>query len=137
MLPLFIFFVLTWKFFISNNYFYYRIKPLSTDNLNRVNPFKKLNYILFIKWNFSTVIMLVCIIFLFKSESLNFFWNHLSFNNFKFWFFFILIFLSGLLFAYFGILSRNNLPHSIDFFFALSNLVIFIPLIFISNTFYT
>jgi hypothetical protein len=136
-MPLFLFFILTWRFFISNNFFYYRIKPLSTDIINKTTPFKKLNYVVFLKWNLINLWMLSLSIFIIKSDSINFFWNHLTFNNFKFWCFFIFIFINSLLFFYFKIITKNNIPQSIDFFFALVNLSVFTPLIFASNTFYT
>lgn len=47
--PLFLFFLITWRFFIVNNFFYYRIKPLAFDTINKTTPFKKLNYLIFIK----------------------------------------------------------------------------------------
>lgn len=137
MTPLFLFFLLTWRFFISNNFFYYRVKPLSSDLINKTTPFKKLNYIVFIKWNLINLWMLTLVIFLMRSDSVNFFWNHLTFNNFKFWCFFIFILISSLLFNYFRIITKNNLPQSIDFFFVLVNLSVISPLIFSSNTFYT
>lgn len=136
-MPLFLFFLLTWRFFITNNFFYYRIKPLASDVINKTSPFKKLNYIVFIKWNLINLWFLSFSVFLIKSDSINFFWNHLTFNNFKFWCFFFFIFMNLILFWYFKIITRNNLPQSIDFFFVLINLSIFAPLIFASNTFYT
>lgn len=136
-LPIFIMFLSLWRFFISNNYFYYRVKPLSTDLINKTTFFKKLNYSIFIKWNLTLLFLYFLFNFNLKSESVVFFWNHLILTNFKFWLFFILFFISLILYFFFKEVTKNNLPHSIDFFFALANLSIFIPLIFYTNTLYT
>ena len=136
-LPLTLFFFNIWKFFISNNYFYYRVKPLSIDKINKTDFFKKLKYGVLIKWNLLALVFFFGCGLAIKSDSLNFFWNHFVFTNFRFWFFIALLLINFLGFFFFKIIAKNNLPHSVDFFFALINLASFMPIIFSCNTFFT
>jgi hypothetical protein len=137
LLPIFIFFVLTWVFFILNNFFYYSVKPLQIDKINKTHFYKKLDYTIFLKWNIICTLFLVVVMFLFKSESLTFFWNHLNLNNFKMWVIFFLIIVNLFVFIFLKIVTRSNVPHSIDFFFVIANLGAFLPILFCVNSLYT
>ena len=136
-LPLTCFFANIWKFFISNNYFYYRVKPSSFDKINKTSFFKKLKYSTFVKWNLIILCAFFICIHSFRNESFSFFWNHLAVNNFKFWCYFTLFFLSGCGYFFVKVISNSNSPQSIDFYFSISNLTAFIPLIYYSNTLFT
>lgn len=136
-LPTMVFFTSVWKIFVTNNFFFYRTKPQATDKLKNTNPFKKLKNHIFIKWLIVTNIMLLPVVFLFKYTSFVFFWNHLSFNNFKFWVFFSLIAVGLLLSIFLRSFSLNRIPTPIDFFFAIGNLCIIIPNLYSVNTLYS
>lgn len=135
--PLTLLYINFWKFFIGNNYFYYRIKPLSFDKINKTNFFKKLKYTVFIRLGLVFFILYFIFLSSFLTESLSFFWNHLKFDNFKIWFFYSLFFINMVGFFFLKTVFKNKIPQSIDFFFSIINLVCIIPLLFISNTFFT
>ena len=136
-IPSFIFFISAWCFFILNNFFYYRVKPLSNDKINKTSFFKKLDYTIFLKWNIICSMLLTILILTFRSESFTFFWSHLYVNNFKFWLFFFLVVINISVFIFLKIIMKSNVPHSIDFFFVIANLGVFLPILFCVNSLYT
>jgi len=136
-LPSFVLFGAIWKIFLNNNFFYYRTRPLASDKLNQVTVFKKLNYSIFLKWNLVALMLYLVVIWMFKSSSFVFFWNHLSCTNFKFWIFFVLVFISLGFTFFLKIFSYAKTPASIDFFFAISNLTAILPILFYVNTLYS
>ncbi len=136
-LPVFVLIGSIWKIFINNNFFYYRSKPISSDLLNKVTVFKKLNYSVFIRWTLAAYILYFCSIYIYKQSSFIFFWNHLSCNNFKFWIFTVLVLISFFFIIFLKFFSGAKTPISIDFLFAISNLSAVLPLFFYVNTLYS
>ena len=131
------FFISIWKIFINNNFFYYRVRPLHTDKVKNTNSFKKLKYSIFLKWMLSVVVLFLISVYMFRYSSFVFFWNHMSCNNFKYWFFFLLVCLNLITFIYLRLFSYNKVTTSIDFFFAIANLTAALPLLYFVNTFYS
>lgn len=131
------FFVAIWKIFINNNFFYYRIKPMSTDRLNKTNPFKKLKYTIFLKWMLSITFLFILCLSCFRYTSFFFFWNHLVLTNARYNIIYFLVIVGFLLMLYLKFFSASRQPASIDFFFAVANLTAAIPLLYMVNTLYS
>jgi len=75
--------------------------------------------------------------FLFRSDFTIFWFNHLRVNNFILNIIIIIIFLSLLLNFFVKFLKNSNINYNVDYFSSIFNLIIFIPIMFLSNTLYT
>lgn len=132
-----IFFISIWISFIKNNFYYVRINPGSSDILKNSNFLKKINY------NFYTIFFIYIytnyIIYnnFFKFDFFINWFNHFKLNNFILNLIFIIIIINCLVFFLIKLYKNKNINFNIDYFFALFNLSLFIPLMYISNTIYT
>jgi hypothetical protein len=136
-LPVLVFLTAIWKIFINTNFFYHRLKPTQLDRVKRVFPFKKLNYVVFLKWVLVVIMFFILLLLTWHTTSHTFLWNHLSCSNFKYWMFFLLVFCGLIFFTYLRFVAYANVPVSIDFCFALANLIAIIPIIYYINTLYS
>lgn len=130
-------FIFIWFFFVKNNFYYVRISPGSQDVLKNSNFLKKLNYSFFL--NFFIFLFFYFFIFLFvsKYDFILTWFLHLKLNNFLinliFLVFLINIFLLNIIKYY----KNKNINFNIDYFFALFNICLFIPIMYLSNTVFT
>ena len=136
-LPNLLIFSAFWSFFLKNNFFSVRVNPASNDILKNSKFLKKVHYIFFLNWNFINYFFFFVFIFLFKSDYTVFWFNHLRVNNFILNLLVIIIFLSLLLNFFVKFLKNSNINYNVDYFSSIFNLIIFIPIMFLSNTLYT
>lgn len=136
-LPFFIFLLFFWIFFIRNNFLSVRINPSSSDVLKNSKVLKKVHHSFFINWVCSNFIIFIIFVYFIKLDFLNFWFNHLKISNFCLNIILLIIFLFFFFFKILSFINNNNINFNMDYFSSLSNLFIFIPLIFLSNTMYT
>ena len=90
-----------------------------------------------LNWTIINFFFFLIFIYTVKLDFYNFWFNHLKINNFNL----NIIFLISILSVFFLILSNliknSNINYNIDYFSSIANLIIFIPIIFLSNTMYT
>lgn len=126
-----------WFFFIKNNFYYVRINPGVSDILKNSNFLKKLNYNFFTIYFSVLYIVMLIYIFFFKFDFTLYWFNHLKLNNVIFAVIFILFFINYNMVSIIKFYKNKNINFNIDYFFALFNLSIIIPVIYTSNTMYT
>ena len=76
-------------------------------------------------------------IFYFKFDCVIFWFNHLKFNNIILNIVFVLFLINFVMVFIIKFYKNKNINFNIDYFFALFNLSILIPMIYISNSMYT
>lgn len=135
--PFVIFLTFFWVFFIKNNFFNARLNPISSDVLKNSKIIKKVNYLFMINYLNINFIYFFIFIVLFKYDLNNFWFNHLKINNFNYNLVFIIFLLSFFLLNFVKFFKNSNLNYSLDYFSSITNLIVFVPLIFLSNTIYT
>ena len=126
-----------WYFFIKNNFFVTRLKPLANEKLTKFSVIKKLNYKCYVLWNILTLFLLFISISSFYGVQQTFWWNHFKLSNFNLSLVLFLITINLILNFFLKFLNKVNINYSIDYFFALANLSIILLMIFFSNTIYT
>jgi len=137
LLPFFLYFISFWTFFIKNNFFSIRINPSSTDILKNSKILKKIHYIFFLNWSLVNFFYFFIFLFFLKLDFFIFWFNHLKINNFIYNIIIILFVISYLVLYFMKFFRNSNLNFNIDYFFSIINLILFILLLFLSNTFYT
>lgn len=136
-LPFLVIFTFFWSFFIKNNFFSVRVNASSKDILTNSKFLKKIHYIFFLNWNFVNFLFFLLFFIFFKYDSNVFWFNHLKINNFLILLIIILIFISLALIFFIKFFKNSNINYNIDYFSSIFNLIIFIPLMFLSNSLYT
>lgn len=135
--PLIVLIFFIWFFFIKNNFYYVRINPGSNDILKNSNFLKKVNYNFFTNFFISIFLYIILYIFFFKFDYLLFWFNHLKFNNIILNLVIVLFFINFIMINIIKFYKNKNINFNIDYFFALFNLSIFIPMMYLSNSMYT
>lgn len=135
-LPFFLAFFISWFFFIKNNFLYIRLNPSSNDTVTHSLFLKKFNFKVFLNFNQLIIFYLFICIFFIKGSSNLLWWNHLYLNNFNLYIILMVVFVSLFLFYSIKSISNNNNVNNSDYYFSLINLCIFIPIMFLSNSFY-
>lgn len=136
--PYVILLVFGWLFFFKLNSAIVLIKPEVSDKRNsKTNTLKKVHFSIFIKLSIVLFFFLILNLSTIHCYNSTFFFDHLILNQFfyKFQIFFYSLVL--LVMCIFYLVSFNKISINIDFFFAVYNIMAFLPLIFISNTFFT
>lgn len=136
-IPFAIFFSYFWIFFVRNNFYTVRLNPSSNDVLKNSKALKKVHHNFFINWVTNNFVYFIIFLFFIKIDFFLFWFNHLKISNFNYNFIFIIIVTSYFLINLIKFLKNENVNYNIDYFSALINLIIFVPLIFLSNTIYT
>lgn len=136
-IPFIIFFFYFWVFFIKNNFYTVRTNPNANDILLNSKFLKKINYKFFNNWFFINFTYLFIYIFSIKIDFNNFWFNHLKINNFTLNIIIIIFFLSFFFLYLINFLKNSNINYNIDYFSSIINLIVFVPMIFFSNTMYT
>lgn len=136
-IPIFIALINIWIFFIRNNFYSIRINPSSIDVLKHSKIIKKLHYIFYMFWLLPFILILYLTFYYIKFD-INVHWfNHLKFNNFLLNII-IIILINGIIITnIIKFIKSNNINFNVDYFISISNLITFIPVIYITNTFYT
>ena len=136
LLPFIYFFFLIWSFFFKINKTQ-KLKNYKKDVYFNINILKKQHFKIFININFFILINLFFLFFFLRGENISFWWNHLLLQNFNLSLIFILLIINlGLLFII-NAVSFNKINYSNDYFFALLNLTVLLPLIFLSNNIFS
>lgn len=136
--PLIIILISGWFYFFKLNQAIVLIKPTFKDLRKiKTNVLKKINYSIFIKYILFLIFLFIIFLFSYKGYCDTFFFDHLFINlvNYKLLIFFY--FMSLFILYIFYLTSFNKLLINIDFFFAIFNIIFLLPLIFLSNTFFT
>ena len=137
LLPYIWFFFLNWIFFFRTNFFSLKIFSQAQERFSKRSVIKQLHHSLFLKWTLFNIFFFLIVLFFQRGFSGQFFFNHLYVNNTLIYIIFF-IFLLNFFFTYIVYNhSFSKINYSTDYFFALSNLNNFFPLIFLSNTLFT
>lgn len=136
-IPFFLYSIFFWIFFIKNNFFNVRINPSSNDILKNSKIIKKVHYSFMLNWLNSNFIYFFLFIFSIKTDFINFWFNHLKINNFLYSIITIIFCISFFISYLISFLKNSNINYNLDYFSAIINLIIFVPIIFFSNTVYT
>ncbi len=136
LVPFIYFFFLIWSFFFKINKTQ-KLKNFKKDVYFNINILKKQHFKIFININFFVLFNLFVFFFVLRGENISFWWNHLLLQNFNLSLIFILLIINlGLLFIV-NAVSFNKINYSNDYFFALLNLTVLLPLIFLSNNIFS
>lgn len=135
--PYIVILISLWLFFIKNNFYYVRVNPNFSDILKNSKFLKKINYSFFILFFSMIFIYIFLYLFFFKFDFIIYWFNHLRLSNFLNNNIIIIIFLNIFMISIIKFYKNKNINFNIDYFFALFNLNIFIPLMYLSNTMYT
>lgn len=136
LLPFVYFFFLIWSFFFKINKTQ-KIKSFNKDIYFHINILKKQHFKIFINLNFFILINLFILFFLLRGENTTFWWNHLLLQNFNLYLIFTLFIINLCLLFIVNSISFNKINYSNDYFFALLNLTVLLPLIFLSNNIFS
>ena len=126
-----------WLFFIKNNFYFVRISPGHSDVLKNSNFLKKINYNFFNYFFIFLFILFMFSVLSLKSDTYTYWFNHLKVNNFIIYILYILLFLTFIILFVIKFYKNININYNIDYFFAIFNLCVSIPSIYLSNTLYT
>lgn len=136
-LPFFYYNVISFSFFIKNNFFNIIIKPNKKDKLVKKNLFKKSNNKSYTLFAITNLLPLILFIFLSIGYNQIIWFNHLKINNFNVGLsLFIILFLFLLIFCYLGI-HNINANYTVDYIFSVCLISSFLPFLFLANTIYT
>jgi hypothetical protein len=136
-IPFLLNFIIYWAIFYKINFFNVQITNLFNDKINCTNINKNLHYIFFVKINQIFLIFMLIYFLLFRGYIESFWWNHFKISNFILYIYLILILVNLLYLHIIKVSSFNSGIYKIDYFFALTNLSNFLPIIFLTNTFFT
>ena len=137
LLPFIWFFFLNWIFFFKTNFFSLKVFSGAVEKWSNRSVLKQLHHSIFLKWTLSNIFFFLLVLYFQRGFTGFFFFNHLYVNNSLFYIVFF-IFVLNFLFNFIVLNhSYSRINYSTDYFFALSNLNNFFPLIFFSNTLFT
>ena len=136
LLPFIYSFFLVWIFFFKINKTQ-KLKSFKKDVYFNINILKKQHFKIFININFFILINFFFLFFFLRGENMIFWWNHLLLQNFNLYLIFILFFINFMLLFIVNTVSFNKINYSNDYFFALLNLTILLPMIFLSNNIFS
>lgn len=105
--------------------------------LKNSNFLKKLNCSFFTNFFICLVIYFYVFVYFLKIDFIFFWFNHLKLNNFLLNIFYVIFFINYIVLNTIKFYKNKNINFNIDYFFAIFNLCVFIPIIYISNTMYT
>lgn len=131
--PYILVFINIWTFFIKSNFLNVNIKPNAKDKIKPTNVIKKPHYSIFINWISVQFGLLFLNLFLIKGYSTTFLWNNFYLNNFNTYMVQITIILIYVLLIFSKTLVTNNINYNTDFFFSLSNTILFLILLSQAN----
>lgn len=129
--------VSTWNLFFKNNSINSRVKPSKNDKQTKIIIIKKQNYNNIVKFMIIIQCFLFSNVYLFKGESISFWWDHFFINNFNSYIIMLLLLFSILLSVIILFYSKSNININGDYFFSILNLVIFLNLIFLVNNLFS
>ena len=127
-----------WFFFFKVNNNIFLIKPQVFDVIKiHVTVVKKFQYVIFLKWSLVCFVCLIYSLCTIRGRVATIFFNHLIINDFSLRFLIFFSIIGVVCFYILYLSSAAKLVIVFDFFFSIFNLLIFLPLIFLSNTFFT
>lgn len=136
-LPYLFMFIWVWTFFIKANFFNVKIKTTSDKNITPSTIIKKTHYSVFLKWVTIQFILLFLNFFFIKGYNTTFLWNHFYINNFNIYLVQIALTLLVIILVLINSLTHNNINYNIDFFFAITNVILFLILLFFANNLFS
>ena len=90
-----------------------------------------------VTWLNYNYIYFLSFIYFIKLDFFVFWFNHLKLNNFNLNIIILIIIFSSFLLGLTKFIKNSNSNYNLDYFSAIINLIIFVPVIFLSNTMYT
>lgn len=124
---------LSWIFFIKSNFFPVRVKTTKDDKVTSSNIIKKSHYSTYTLYFLILIGLLWISLFTVRGVSTTFFFNQFCVNNFHLKLANIYLIILYLTFGLLFILTTNNVNYNNNFVFSITNLSLFIVLLFFSN----
>ncbi len=133
----FLFLFFYWLFFFKLNFYNIRKKIINSDIVTKSNFLKKVHFLFFIKYNIAVVfLIIVCILYVRGLVDL-FWWGHLSLINSIFFLLLFFLVFNFLVALFVHSIAYNKTSYSVDYFFAIANLGLLLPAMFLSNNLFT
>ena len=136
-LPFLLIFFFYWLIFFKFNFYSVRQKNLNNGIVTKTNLIKKLHFFFPLKFGITLFIFLLLYFILIRGYSNVFWWNHLSITNFNCYLLLYFVIFNIIVLGFIYFLSPSSINYSTDYFFAILNLSLFLPLIFTSNNLFT
>lgn len=137
LIPYILYFVITWLFFLKSNFWGSKINKLSTDTLSSNSPVKKTFHVSLNNYYLLSLILFLSSFFFMSGHESVSFWGHLQFNNFNIQLTQMILILIVAYYALLSSLSGNSSSYNSDFFFSVSNIILYSTLLFLTNTIYS
>lgn len=136
-MPFLLNFCIFWVIFFKLNFFLVKNKYLSLDNMGKTTNTYTLHNSFFLNINKIFLSLFLLYLYLFKGVNNTIWWQHFKISNLNLSLIFILILIN----LFFIIICKNiSLIQNfvkLDYFFAILNLTLFLPMIFLANTLFT
>lgn len=128
---------IVWVIFFKINFI--NIRTIDKKNDSVVKPFlnKTLNVYTYLVINLYILLFLIISVYIFKGYNYLFWWNHFKLNNFNLSLILIFYIINILYLIVCNTLIINKGTYKSDYFFALLNLSIILPLILLVNNLFT
>lgn len=126
-----------WHIFFKNNISLINRKNSWDNSISIKNIIVKQNPSFIIKFNLLVNILFLFYLYTYNGYAISFWWAHFKINNYALYLYsIVLIFSSYFLYVSEKHIKINN-NYSIDYIFAILNITLFIPFIFLANTLFT
>jgi hypothetical protein len=136
-IPIFTNLFIYWNIFFKNNINLINKKNNWDKSISIKNIIIKQNPSFIIRLNLLFNSLMIIYLFTFNGYSSTFWWSHFKLNNYSLYLYLIVILFNN----YFLYITEKHIKilnnYSIDYFFSIINITLFIPMIFLSNTLFT
>lgn len=105
-------------------------KPSTTDIIKTTDVIKKFNYHTYLYWNDTQLFLMLIGFFSYRGFTVSYLWNQFEINNFNNNIIIVIATVLIVLIVLFKALISNNISYNIDFFFSISNIILFLTFIF-------
>jgi hypothetical protein len=136
-LPFLLNFIIFWVFFFKINFFLIKNNFLSIDTLQKSSVTYSFHNSFFLNINKIFLFILFIYIYTFKGISTTIWWQHFKLTNLNLNLIILLLFINFIFLLICQNISLLNNFVRLDYFFALTNLSNFLPLLFLANTLFT
>jgi hypothetical protein len=126
-----------WGLFFKSNFLQLNLFFKSKDYLSKNYLQKTYNPQFYISTNKLIIVLSILAVYFYKNYSMVFWWNHFKLLNMNFNIILLFFFMNYLYLVVAESAFLQNSTYKSEFFFALNNLTIFLPLIFFINTLFT
>lgn len=136
-IPILISFINIWHIFFKNNISFLNKKNNWDNSISIKNIIIKQNPTFILKFSILINILLLIFLYSYNGYANSFWWSHFKINNYTMYLYSLTVLFS----TYFLYISEKHIKvnnnYSIDYIFALLNIILFIPYIYLSNTLFT